>query len=157
MADLNKLAKEVIEKNQYLALNTIDENERPWSCVLAYTFDVDYNFYFVSLPTSNHSKHIKKSKHVSFAIYDSTQGFGLGVGLQIEAIAEELSAGQVREVTKIYFGRKYPYGNISNDFTTGLKKLLENGVYNFYKLTPNHIWINDPNADTDRRVEVLLK
>lgn len=157
MSDLNLLAKEVIEKNQYLALSTVNGNDKPWSCILAYTFDKDFNFYFVSLPTSDHSQHIEKSNQVSFAIYDSTQGFGLGVGLQVEAVAGVLSQDKIPEITNIYFERKYPHGNISNDFTAGLKNLLKNGVYKFYKLTPTHIWINDPNADTDRRVEINLK
>jgi hypothetical protein len=39
----------------------------------------------------------------------------------------------------------------------GLKKLLKSGEYRFYKLTPKQVWINDPNADTDRRVEIDLK
>lgn len=157
MSDLNKIAKEVIEKNQYLALSTVRDDGKPWTCILAYIFDDDYNFYYVSLPTSEHSKHIEKSKSVSFAIYDSTQGFGLGAGLQVEGEAEKLSKDQIPEISKMYFERKYPYGNISNDFTVGLKKMIENGTYFFYKLVPIHIWINDPNADTDRRVEVFLK
>ncbi len=156
-SNLNELAKGIIEKNQYFSLSTVGENGKPWSCILAYAFDDNYNFYFISLPTSSHSKHIEKSENVSFTIYNSTQGFGLGVGLQVEAIAEELGKKKIPDTTKIYFGRVYPYGNISNDFTNGLKKLLKDGVYNFYKLAPTHIWINDPSADTDRRVEVFLK
>lgn len=157
MIDLNDLARSIIEKNQYLALSTVNENRRPWTCILAYTFDVNFNFYFVSLPTANHSRHIENLKDVSFAIYDSTQGFGLGTGLQIEGIAEVLNQERIPEITNIYFSRKYPYGNISNDFTTGLKNLLNDKVYSFYKLTPSHIWMNDPNSDTDKRVEIFLR
>lgn len=152
--DLNQLSKEIIEKNQYLALSTTDEKRNPWTCVLAYTFDKSYNFYFVSLPSSKHSRNIEKSRHVSFAIYDSTQGFGLGTGLQIQAKASELEPTQTPVATKLYFERKYPYGNLSNSFTTSLKQLIKSGVYKFYKLAPIKIWINDPNADTDKRVEV---
>jgi uncharacterized protein YhbP (UPF0306 family) len=157
MNDLNNLAKEIIEKNQYLALNTVDTNKKPWSSILAYTFDKNYNFYYVSLPTSKHSVNIEANPNVSIAIYDSTQGFGLGVGLQIQAEAKKLEQSKIANVSEVYFGRKFPYGNISNDFTVELKKLLADGVYSFYQLTPIHIWINDPHADTDKRVEVELK
>lgn len=156
VSNLNQLAREVVNKNQYLALNTIDENKNPWTCVLAYTFDKEYNFYFVSLPASNHSMHIERNSRVSFAIYDSTQGFGTGIGLQIEAVAKKLKDSELPGTMKIYFGRKYPYGNLSNSFTDGLRKLLENKTYSFYKLTPTHVWMNNPNADTDKRVAVKL-
>ncbi|KKR11553.1 MAG: Pyridoxamine 5'-phosphate oxidase-related FMN-binding protein [Candidatus Woesebacteria bacterium GW2011_GWA1_39_21] len=157
MKDLNKLAKEIVLNNQYLTLNTINGGGKPWSCILAYTFDSNFNFYFVSLPSSGHSKHIEKSEDVAFTIFDSTQGFSIGVGLQIEAKAKRLHEEKIPEITKTYFERKYPYGDISNDFTVGLKKFLNEGIYIFYQLTPTRIWINDPNANTDKRVEISLK
>jgi uncharacterized protein YhbP (UPF0306 family) len=155
--NLNQLARDVITNNEYLTLATIDEFGKPWTCILAYAFDADYSFYFVSLPTANHSKHTVQNHDVSFTIFDSHQDFGKGVGLQGVGSVTEVQKEGFDSVSSTYFSRQYPYGNIHNEFMDGLKKLLEGGEYRFYKLTPQKIWINDPNADTDRRVEVDLK
>lgn len=154
---MNKLAIGVIESNEYLSLASVDETGKSWVCILAYCFDVDYSLYFVSLPTSRHAIHFLKNNSVSFSIFDSHQEFGKGVGLQVEAIANEVENKEFQTVEDLYFSRVYPYGNINNDFVGGLKNMLNQNIYKFYKLTPTHIWINDPEADIDKRVEISLK
>lgn len=155
--ELSLLAKQIVEKNEYLTLATAGETGAPWVSILAYTYDSDFTFYFASLPDSRHSKEAEKRSDVSFSIFDSHQDFGTGVGLQIEAKIEVLSDADCERVLSLYYGRKYPYGNVSNEFMEGLKKLLVNKTYLFYRLTPKRVWINDPSADTDRRVEVKLE
>lgn len=154
---LNQRARDIINHNEYLTLATIDEDGKPWTCILAYSFDTDYSFYFVSLPTANHSKHLVQNPTISFTVFDSHQDFGKGVGVQGVGVVAEAPKDETETISTIYFSRSYPYGNIHNEFMDGLKKLLHDGTYRFYKLTPTHVWINDPDADTDRRVEVDLK
>jgi uncharacterized pyridoxamine 5'-phosphate oxidase family protein len=156
-SDLNQLARDIINHNEYLSLATCDKDGKPWISILAYSFDDHYNFYFCSLPTARHSSHIVTNPNVSFSIYDSHQEFGTGVGLQIEGQLTEAKEDDYPKIQEVYLGRKYPYGNVNNDFMNGLKVLLENKVYRFYKLEVQRCWINDPNADTDKRVEVMLK
>lgn len=155
--DLNKLAKKIIRNNQYLTLSTTDKNGKPWVSIMAYVIDQNYNFYFISQPTSLHSKHIKNNPDIALTIYDSRQPFGLGVGLQIKGLADEIGEKDQNYVEKIYFGRRYPYGNIDNLFVSSLKILLHNKTYHFYKINITSCWINDPNSDTDKRVLVRLK
>lgn len=155
--ELSLLAKQIVTQNEYLTLATVGETGTPWVSILAYTFDENFTFYFASLPDSRHSKEVEKRSDVSFSIFDSHQNFGAGVGLQIEAKIEVVSDADRERVLGLYYGRKYPYGNVSNEFMEGLRKLLENKTYLFYKLTPKQVWINDPTADTDRRVEVKLE
>ena len=45
IGDLDKLAREIIEKNEYLALATVAENGTPWISTLCYAFDKNYNFF----------------------------------------------------------------------------------------------------------------
>lgn len=155
--ELSLLAKQIVTQNEYLTLATAGETGAPWVSILAYTFDEKYTFYFASLPDSRHSREAEKRSDVSFGIFDSHQDFGTGVGLQIEGKLEVVDEADIVRVLKLYYGRKYPYGNVSNEFMEGLRKLLENKTYLFYKLTPKQVWINDPKADTDRRVEVKLE
>jgi len=153
---LNILAKEIIQENEYLTLATIDENNHPWVCILAYAFDDKYNFYFISLPTAKHSTHINKNKHVSFSIFDSRQNFGYGTGLQIEGKVEEVQDKQLSTMKNVYFERNYPFGNINNEFMKGIESLIQKKIYRFYKIMPIKVWINDPDAETDKRAQVDL-
>ena len=54
ITDLNKLAKEIIEQNQYVTLATSDNAGNPWVSPVVYAYDKDCNFYFVSIPNSKH-------------------------------------------------------------------------------------------------------
>lgn len=154
--NLNKLAKKIIKENEYLTLATVDEVGKPWVSIMAYSYDDKYNFYFVSLPSSRHSAHIRKNNSISFSIFDSHQPFGYGVGLQIEGTIKEAEENEYDNIKKVYLERSYPYGNVKNDFTDSLKKLIKDRVYRFYKIKPTVCWINDPNANTDIRVKVNL-
>lgn len=44
-----------------------------WACTVYYGMDSELNLYFVSPPTAKHSKHIKETGEVAFAIFDSNQ------------------------------------------------------------------------------------
>src|SRR3989344_239935 len=54
--NLNKLAREVIEKNQYVTIATSDIHGKVWISPVVYTYDKDYNFYFLSMPSAKHCK-----------------------------------------------------------------------------------------------------
>jgi uncharacterized protein YhbP (UPF0306 family) len=154
--NLTELAKSIIEQNEYISLATVGEGNEPWVSMVAYAYDDKLNFYFLSLPSSNHIKNAQKHKKVAFSIYDSRQNFGYGVGLQIEGTLEEVPLTSYPSVGKIYLGRKYPYGNVNNTFMEGIKQLLKNKIYKFYKLTPTTFWINDPDKEIDERVKLDL-
>src|SRR3989344_4335794 len=115
-----------------------------------------YTFYRVSVPQSKHQQNIKQRQNVSITIFDSHQLWGEGVGVQMEASVEQVSLTEFPKVTKLYFSREYPYGNASGAFGEGLKNLLKGKIYHFYKATPIKVWVPDPNADVDARIEVNL-
>lgn len=157
MKGLNKLAREIVENNQYMTLGTTDPGGSSWVAPVVYARDKNWNLYFISIPDSRHCSNIKLNDKVSAAIFDSHQKVGEGVGIQMEGVAEETSLKDTPLVTKMYFSRKYPYGrNMKSAFSSALKSFLDGKVYRFYKLTPTRVWINDPNADRDVRVEVAL-
>lgn len=158
VSNLNKLAREIIENNQYLTLSSVDEKGSPWVSPVVYTYDTDWNFYYISMPASRHSKNIKVHGGVSFAIFDSHQLWGEGVGLQIEGCAETLKLKDVPKVVKLYAMRKYPYGGLNTkvamDFTKTM--VLQGRTYKIYKITPKTIWMNDPNSKIDIRTKIDL-
>ncbi|MBU2101706.1 pyridoxamine 5'-phosphate oxidase family protein [Patescibacteria group bacterium] len=157
MKDLDELAREIIETNQYMTLGTSDGKGSSWVAPLAYAHDKNWNMYFVSLPDSRHSSDLKKNNEAVVAIFDSHQAVGEGVGLQIEGIIKETNIKNIPLAAKTYFSKKYPYGrNMKEAFASALRELLDGKVYRFYQFTPTNVWMNDPNAKTDVRVEVHL-
>ena len=74
MSNHTKNLKEISEfmkSKNIMALATHDEDI--WACTVYYGLDDDLNLYFVSPPTAKHSKHIKETGEVAFAIFDSNQ------------------------------------------------------------------------------------
>jgi len=89
--NLNELAREIIKTNQYLTIASSDKKGSPWASAVVYSYDKDWNLYFLSIPSSNHCQNIKNREKVVVAIFDSHQLFGQGVGLQIEGEAVEVN------------------------------------------------------------------
>lgn len=156
--NLNKLAKEIIENNQYVTIATSDGKGKPWISPVVYAFDKDWNLYFISMTSSKHCKNIEVNENVAVAIFDSQQTWGEGIGLQIEAIAKTVKLKDIPKIIKLYAFRKYPYGGINTDRALKFAKsmVLERKSYKIYKITPKKIYMNDPNADTDIRTEITL-
>ena len=152
--DLNKLAREIVKKNQYLVLGTVDTKNNAWVSPVAYAYNSKYIFYFVSIQSSLHCTNADFNDHISWAIFDSRQKMGTGVGLQIGGKIKKLTLREIPMAAKLIFSRKYPYGKMSHTFEKGLKKLLDGKLYRFYKLIPTKIWMNNPNSPIDERIEV---
>ena len=156
--DLNKLAKNILEQNQYMTIGSSDGDGIPWVSPVTYAYDNKLNFYFVSHTGSKHCLNINKNKKVSLTIFDSRQLIGEGVGLQIEGIAQKVKIIEMAKAAAIYFKRKYPFGKFDQIVVVNaaLKNLLKKKLYGFYKITPTKIWMNNPNADIDERIEINL-
>lgn len=66
-----KVLLDYLKSQHALSLATYDG--KPWTATVFYAIDNDFNLYFISEPTTKHSKAIKKSKFISCAIADSNQ------------------------------------------------------------------------------------
>ncbi|KKU74465.1 MAG: Pyridoxamine 5'-phosphate oxidase-related FMN-binding protein, partial [Candidatus Wolfebacteria bacterium GW2011_GWA1_47_6] len=138
--DVQKLAKEILESNQYMTIGSAGKNGTAWVSPVVYAYDNDLNLYFVSHIRSKHCVNIGQNKSVAVAIFDSHQLIGDGVGLQIEGTAKRVTLLEIPEVSLTYFKRTYPYARATKSFNTGLKKLLNENTYRLYKIAPSKIW-----------------
>lgn len=156
--DLNKLAKKIIAKNQYVSIASADSQGKAWVSPVVYAYDNNWNFYFVSMPSSRHCKNIKQNKNIALAIFDSRQKWGQGVGLQIEGEAKVLNLKDSLLASKIYAKRTYPYGGLNTKVAFNfIKSMVFKGKkYRMYKIIPNTIWMNDPNSKVDIRTKIEL-
>ena len=144
--DLVKLVHKIISENIYLTLGTADD--RPWVAPLFYAFNpVRRLFYFISQMDSLHTRHILKNPHVAFAIFDSHQKEGSGNGIQGDGQVFLMADKELPEGFKYYH---------TSFVETKPESFIGNTPYRFFKLIPDHIYLLDPEAKTDKRVEVKL-
>ena len=155
---LEELAKDIIKKSQYMTIASVDARGVPWASAVCYACDTNYNFYWVSLPSSKHQANITHNSKIAFTIFDSHQDWGEGIGVQGEATVEKVKLSEIAHAQKTFFNRDYPFGksNVISAYGEGLKSLLKGKIYLFYKAIPTKIWVPDPEADVDARVEVTL-
>lgn len=151
---LKELAKQILVDNQYMTLATVDKNGEAWVSPVAYAYDGKKCLYFMSLTSSAHCQNLLKKPTLAFAIFDSRQEFGKGVGLQIKAQAEIVPLYKNPTAMRFYFGRKWPYGKPGT--VSEFKKFFKKYKYRFYKLSLAEVWMNDPSVEYDRRVKVRL-
>lgn len=151
------LAAKIVTKNEYMTVGSFEANHGAWVSPVAYAYDKKFNFYFISLPNSKHAQNFRKHPKVTVAIFDSRQPFGEGVGLQIEGIAKTVRLPDVPQAFRTYMTRKWPYvGRRFNIFLKGCRKIIRNKLYRVYQVTPTRVWMNDPDSEVDRRIEVTL-
>lgn len=145
---LKKIAKDIIEKNIYLTLATSGDNT-PWSAPLYYCIDDDYNFYYISQMDSLHTKHILENPRVSFSIFDSHDSEGQGNGIQASGKAYLLEKEKdIVEALKYYHTT---FMSCKPEDFDGSKP------YRLFKIISDKFYVLDPDADVDKRIEVVLK
>ena len=146
--ELNKKAIEMLKSNIYLTLATTD-GDIPWAAPLFYCLDDDFNFYFISQMDSLHTVHVlEKQSKVGFAVFDSHQKEGEGNGVQGSGTVTLLKDDEVVEGLKHY----------STTFIELKPELLvAPAPYRLFKLTTDSFFVLDPEAKTDKRVEVFIK
>ncbi len=146
------LVTNIIKENQYLSLGTVGDNGMPWVAPVAYAYDKRHNLYFMSLPSSTHIKSITKKPEVSGAIFNSQQAFGEGRGVQFEGKVIQLPKSKAAAVFKLYFGRNWPYGTLTN--LREFRRFFRLYKYRFYKIELASVWVTDVSKDYDARVKI---
>ncbi|MEK7504098.1 MAG: pyridoxamine 5'-phosphate oxidase family protein [Patescibacteria group bacterium] len=139
-------AKVIIKNNIYLSLSTTI-NLIPWVAPLYYAVSDNYTFYFISQLDSLHTQHILKNPQIAFAIFDSHQKEGTGNGVQGSGKAYLLKEEELPEAFKWYH---------TTYIEMKAESFKEPAPYRFFKIIPEHFYVQDPDAPTDKRVEVQL-
>ncbi|MEK7164117.1 MAG: pyridoxamine 5'-phosphate oxidase family protein [Patescibacteria group bacterium] len=143
---LSQITKEIIKNNVYLSLATATKSS-PWVAPLYYAVDEKFTFYFISQLDSLHTKHILKNPQVAFAIFDSHQKEGTGNGVQGSGKAYLLDQKELSEAFKWY---RTTYVEMKPE------SFKSPAPYRFFKIIPEHFYMLDPDAPTDKRVEINL-
>jgi uncharacterized protein YhbP (UPF0306 family) len=138
-----ELAKKIIKESIYLTLAT-SWKDKPWASPVCYFTDAEGNFYYASQMHSVHTKNILKNPKVSWAIFDSHAAEGTGVGVQIKGRATLVGPRAYQRI--VHSGGR-----------DSIRAVLDYPLYRLFKLTPQRMFVTDPESEVDKREEVSLK
>lgn len=153
--ELNTKARDILSKNIYITLSTINEDGTPWTTPLFFAYSESYDFYFVSPSESVHGKNLTDNKNVSAVVFDSHAPKWQGSAVYLTGECVEL-----KEVSEVKKALKYVFGRLKEKVPYEGSYMGEN-YYKAYKLTPSNIWVtNDKKSSegksVDARAEVNL-
>lgn len=86
-ADLDEMARSIIDTNRYLTLGTTEPGHRPRLSPVYFTHVNYRTFYWVSSPAARHSGNIAARPAIAIVIFDSTAEIGRGRAAYIDADA----------------------------------------------------------------------
>jgi hypothetical protein len=147
-------ARKEINDRMYLTLATVDENSSPWNAPVYSAFDENYNFYWMSAVTSQHSKNIRFNNKTFSVIYDSTVPEGTGFGVYLRGDSYELNSNDVDEIkhgiavmgTRIHRSDLPP----PSDYLAPFPRRV-------YKFIPHQVWVNTIATIQEKKVDQRLE
>lgn len=154
--ELNKKAKQIVQRNIYMTIATCSSDGIPWNSPVYFAYDEEFNLFWASDKNAQHSKNVKENNNVFIVIYDSTLPEGHGEGVYIKAKAAELSdPNDIKNALALLFSRKNqdPKKRTPQEFLNDYPRRV-------YKAIPEKFWMNDAgniNGNfVDTRTEVKL-
>lgn len=100
-----QLALRVVEALRYVVLATADAGGTPWVSPVYFAADGLTTFWWVSSPTSTHSRNIAERPADALTVFDSTQAVGAGLGVYARAVARRLDDADVAQQVETYSAR----------------------------------------------------
>ena len=97
-AELNAVARRVIDANHYMTLATRDPHGRPRLSPVYYTAARYRDFYWVSSPEAHHSHNLSERPEVEIVIYDSTAAVGEGEAVYLTTTARAIRDDELETV-----------------------------------------------------------
>lgn len=95
----------ILKNNTLLSLSTFEVNSI-WTSTVFFSYDPDYNIYFISDPKTRHCQMIMNNGKVSGAIYSSKSQWGTDIqGIQFEAQAERVPIFKILSIGAAYLKR----------------------------------------------------
>lgn len=128
---INKSIFSILESNTLFSMASVKNNKAGYINAAYYAFGASLNFYFLSLPTTEHSQNLEKNSSVAVSIFDSRQNDPTKnkKGLQIFGNCRFAKKIELIEGFKLY-SQRFPsilkYIKKPRDF---LKKIIQSRLY----------------------------
>jgi uncharacterized protein YhbP (UPF0306 family) len=131
----------IMENNSLFSMSSLNEDNSPWINTAFYSYDSDFNLFFLTPPTTLHSENVKKNKSVAVSIYDSHQlPESDKRGLQIFGTCHKASLIEIPKVFGSYAKRFQAFSRGVQDPKDMIVKGFES---RFYIIKPHIIKIFD--------------
>jgi nitroimidazol reductase NimA-like FMN-containing flavoprotein (pyridoxamine 5'-phosphate oxidase superfamily) len=155
-ADLEVMAKRILDSNRYMVIATVGDDGRPWVTPVYFSPDRYRRMYWISEPVAQHSRNISVRPEVSIVVFDSSVPIG-----GAEAVYMRAEAQQVTEPTPEDCAAAFPQRFESiKSFTP--EELKPPSQLRLYRATVSRHWVlirgSDPvwGRGIDSRREVSL-
>lgn len=103
---LRKLIEDYLKEAKLMQVATSKDNH-PWVCSVYFAYDSSLNLYWISLPSTRHSKEIKNNNRVAGTIVlQHTPGDDVR-GLQFEGTAKEIVNKKEIKLAMQYYAKRY--------------------------------------------------
>lgn len=151
-------AKKIISENIYMTIATSSLDGSPWISPVFFSYDKNYNLFWVSDKNSKHSRLIRNNPKVAIVIFNSQIPEGEGDGVYLEAEACELT--DVEEIKKAIIIRNQR-ATVDEFRVKQISEVTRDGVWRIYKAIPKNIskltdgeFVNGQYVD--KRIEIDL-
>jgi nitroimidazol reductase NimA-like FMN-containing flavoprotein (pyridoxamine 5'-phosphate oxidase superfamily) len=148
--DLDRVARELIDRCPYMTLATADDSGRPWASPVYFAHDGYGDFLWVSYPDTTHSCNVAVRAQVGISIYDSHVPVGEGQGVYVAAQAAEVGESDRERLIGVYSRRSEEH--VGRAWTVA--DVTAPAGLRLYRARAQEIWTLDPAAPRDVRVPV---
>jgi len=144
-----------------MVISTCNKSKIPWGSVVFYSYDYDYNLYFISASDSLHMKNLLENPNVALTIFDSNQPPELSEGVQIagklsQMVDEEkilkMKQSEWKSSIYEYYSRMFPRISIPSERGLQIPEFVQKGSLKFVRLTTLKSYLTREN----KRIEVDL-
>lgn len=145
-----KIARAVIDANQYLVLGTADPAGRPWTTPVYFAHDNYREFFWVSAPDRRHSQNLLARPAVAMVIFDSHAPLNAGQGVYIAATADQVDDGDLTRAIGIFSARCLAQGGRAFDVV----EVTGPADMRMYHAVTGQQWILAKDGGPDRRIPI---
>lgn len=110
--DREAAARSIIDTNLYMVLATADVTGRPWASPVYFANSGYSEFFWVSSPDATHSRNIATRPQVGIVVFDSQVPIGMGQGVYMPAVAEEVAGAELERGIEIFSQRSEAHGGV---------------------------------------------
>ncbi len=150
------IARQILDANLYMTLASADEFGRPWASPVYYAHADYRELYWVSYPTSRHSRNLAERGHVSIVAFDSHRAINTGQAVFMEGNADQPQDDALEVGLAVFSARSVSHGG--DPFT--IEDVTKPDGFRLYRATIDQHWILStdplPGDSHDRRVRVTL-
>jgi uncharacterized protein YhbP (UPF0306 family) len=148
--DWRAMAPEVLAANKYVVLSTVDADGRPWASPVYFAYDGLERLWWVSRPTTDHSRNLAERSDLAFVVYDSTVEIGKGVAVYGRGTAGLVDEAEVETEIAIFSAR-----SVTHDAGVWtVDRVREPSEIRLYRADIAHTWIKPADEGPDRRIAV---